>query len=149
MTRKANKPAIPSIFEMGMRACVLEQTYDRLDKIFISSDVGDFAAGSQNRTARELAYDRQEALVALALTYPARTLEDVAVQLSMAWILVDRMTAVELEEFARDEAAKKLDRLLASALPIVCAAAGLQLEQLGGADLAERCAKQFPAEVPL
>ena len=141
---------LPSPASLGRAVRVLNAAYYRLDEKKVAAgpgNGGDIAARIQKDEAVSLAVDREYAARHLALILPAVTLEDVAHQLAMADDLLDSLGDGDgTNDFK--ESVERLGRAVASMLPVVCAAAGLDVAAVGFVGQSGRCASRMSAEVP-
>ncbi len=116
--------------------------YDRQATATPRHEVGARAAAERGRIVTD---DHIDALRALLLTVPARTLGDAAAQLAQAFLHLQRLEDFELDEADQDRELRAVRRALASALPLVAGAAGVTVAEVGGAWLAGRLPTELPA----
>ncbi len=141
-----SQPVLPSVAQLGALIRATNGAYHDFMRQIQDRPKGavDPTSDIKLEAASELADDREHALRALAVTLPAVTMADVAVQLGLAERIQEQRSGHE----AMKESDRALDRIFASVLPIVCAAAGLRLDQVGDEGLANRCASRMSVEVP-
>jgi hypothetical protein len=91
-----------------------------------------------------LMFDRADALRRLALTLPALSLVDAIVQLEVAFGIVDVLESTDFPEAERMERLIRVRRALVSVLPVIAAAARVDLVDVSP-EISGLCARQFPA----
>ena len=131
---------IPSITDLGRCAAAAGKLSERYDSV---NDPTLPITDGRNT----LCLDRERAFLSLLATFPAKTLSDAAVQLFAAFCTADELTCFEgLSAEGLSNRVTRLRRICLSTLPIVAAAAGLDLEQIGAGYIPGFRDREFPAE---
>ena len=127
--------ALPSITELGRILGAIAQREAAIDLIPVGE--GEPANEEERRerwsenlrqkTADILLFRRIDALREIISTLPAKDLADCVVQVNVASHLIMNVTCNELEKPEIDELAEAVERILVSVLPVMAAAAGLDL----------------------
>jgi hypothetical protein len=129
---------LPSIVDLGRYAHANDAAIGRL-----------YEATSKEPDTDEhkaLLFDRADALRKLLLTSRAVTLGDAATQLYVGWLVSEEMHGFDLPKGDLQRCCLALRRVFLSTLPVVAAAASLDLAQLGSDPIADYAAREFPAE---
>ena len=135
-----NTPAVtpaplPSILDIGRHAMAAVRLGNSL------GDLGDKpGSDATNSDAQMLAYRRKDALAALAMSLPAKTLGDAAAQLFFAYDVLAWLGAVQIDEGRRDRAMSRVVRAILSAAPVVACAAGIPFQDV---DLTEMMDNEY------
>ena len=77
-------------------------------------------------------------------TLPARDLADCAMQVNVAGHMIMRLTCNDLEKPELDELADAIERIMVSVLPVMAAAAGLDLAEFALDEVANLHEGRFP-----
>lgn len=131
-----------SVFDLVQRARALEGGYFAVDERKSAGKLTPKEVSAFEDSQR-ICDDHVEALRALALTMPAVTLGDAAGQIALGFVVSE---VARCEVLTADEARVeflKLHRIMASCLPIVAKAAGIDLVALAGDHMHEYCAREF------
>ena len=130
-----------SVFDLVQRARAVEDGYFAVDERKSAGKLTPKEV-SAFEDSKRICDDHVEALRALALTMPAATLGDVAGQIAIGFVVSE---VAKGEVLTPDEAQVeflKLHRILASCLPVVAKAAGIDLVALAGDHMPEYCARE-------
>jgi len=95
-------------------------------------------------TADRLLFDRLNALRSLVGTMPAKTLSDCVVQINVAAHWIMRMTCNDLDPSEISEHCDNLERIIVSVLPVLAAAAGLDLVEFALDEVTDLHEARFP-----
>jgi len=141
----ATPEPFPSVFDIVRHAKVARDARDRFeaDRVALSNTEGEQRAVMAS--GELVAIDREQSLLNLALALPARTLGDVAAQLVATMPLVDDMEALDLSEAEIVSNVQRLRRIIASVLPVIVGAAGVDLAEIADVDMLEFFARRRPA----
>jgi hypothetical protein len=128
MSARTNAPAFQSIFELGRVAGAISRKV---------SDYGDEPGGTERESlvGSRLCFTLLEHLQGIIAGRRAETLADVTAQLVAAFSIVEDIDNENLSQEEVSHGAAALRRIVLGALPVVAAAAGV--------DLAELDAEQF------
>ena len=131
---------LPPIIDLGRALASTDIEYDRLDHLMGRRTVAE-------ERAMDLLFTRRESLWQFISTMPAMTLADAAVQIGVACHFAG---TVECSDWSSPdklkhlgELADALERICLSVLPLVAAAAGLDLAEMDWADLDRLRASRF------
>lgn len=122
-------PPLPSIADLGRMLAVLSEEHDRLDGQNVRADAPADEIATKRRM--DLITDRQWALRDLISALPAKTLADCVVQLDAANLLVAGIGSGARDQIDQDRRGKAIERITISVVPVLAAAAGLDLAELG------------------
>ena len=125
---------LPTIAELGRFAAAASAGSERYDKVN-NPELPEVDGREQ------LLNDRNAAFRQLLVTFRAKTLSDATVQLYAGWCAAHRLRS---EAEGIDETI--LYRVLLSVLPVVAAAAEMDLAEIGAGDLPDFVAREFPPE---
>lgn len=131
--------AIPSITDLGRHAATFVRRVDTLP----------VSGGNQptdRKAQQNVLYERDEALRSLITFYRATSLSDAATQLYAGYMAADHATNHDLTVEEHVRCADTLRRLFISTLPLVAAAAKLDLAEIGAEYIVEYAEREFPAE---
>jgi hypothetical protein len=139
-------PRMPSILEMGKLIRAICDAHHRADEeeTALHNTQGTAAQSSVLKRIKELASDREDALTDLAMCLPAVSVGDAAVHIVMAKSLAEDLENNDYEDFYKYQKLRQLNRLLASAMPIVAEAAGVSVMEIGGEWMAGVKERLFP-----
>ncbi|WP_284946713.1 hypothetical protein [Acidisoma cladoniae] len=139
-------PRMPSILEMGKLIRAICDAHHRADEeeTALHNTQGTAAQSSVLTRIKELASDREDALTDLAMCLPAVSVGDAAVHIVMAKSLAEDLENNDYEDFYKYQKLRQLNRLLASAMPIVAEAAGVSVMEIGGEWMAGVKERLFP-----
>ncbi len=96
-------------------------------------------------TADRLLFRRIDALRDLVSTMPAETLSDCVVQINIAGHFVMKMTCNDLEKPELDHLSNAIERIMVSVLPVLAAAAQLDLAEFALDEITMLHEGRFPA----
>jgi hypothetical protein len=134
--------SIPSITDLGRHAAAASALADHYDKANFNLP-DDKRTQVEDRRQTHLT-DRDGAFRNLLVTFRAKTLSDVAVQLFAWFCAADGLVSFELTSGSGDEYATILRRVILSALPVVAAAAELDLAEIGAGYIPRFADREFP-----
>lgn len=126
---------LPSILDLGRLAHAAGQ----------SGGIDPVRADDENARGT-LLWHREVALRKLLVTFPAQTLADAVTQLYGGFIAVEDLLNFELPAEDRVRDATTVRRALLSAIPVIAAAAGFDLAEIGAEYIPDFAAREFPAE---
>ena len=130
----------PSILDLGKHLAQVEIAYNAHDIVELKRGVraGDEdamrEATNRSEAAQIILGERQEALRDLICTLPAKTLADAAIHVAGIVTLSARLSASICTADQVTRAADKIERMALGMLPILAAAAGLDMEAMDWAD---------------
>ena len=144
--------AIPSITELGRILGAIAQREAAIDLMPVGE--GEPANEEERRerwseeqrrtTADSLLFRRLDALREMISTLPAKDLADCVVQINVASHLIMKVTCNELKKPDIDELAEAVERIMVSVLPVMAAAAGLDLAEYSLDEVANLHEGRFP-----
>lgn len=144
--------ALPSITELGLMLAVIAKREAGIDLVNVGR--GKPANKEQRRewaiadrdqkTADRLLFTRLDALRELVSTLPAQTLTDCVVQINVASHMVMKITGNDLDKTELDQLSDAVERIMVSVLPVLAAAAGLDLVQFAFDEVADLHEARFP-----
>lgn len=158
MTRAQKLPPVPcvlpSITELGRmlgttsrREASVNGLRDALGKPASEEERRERASKSLRLdTADQLLFHRIDGLRDLISTMPAETLSDCVVQINIAGHLIMKVTCNDLEKPELDQLSDAIERIMISVLPVLAAAAGLDLTEFAFDELTMLHEGRFPAE---
>jgi hypothetical protein len=129
---------LPSILDLGRLANAAVQAGDP-DPDPVQADA--------EKERGTLLWHREVALRNLLVTFRAQTLADAVTQLYVGFIAVEDLLNFELPAEDRIREATTVRRAILSAIPVVAAAAGFDLAEIGAEYLPKFADREFPAEV--
>jgi hypothetical protein len=138
-TGRTRPAAIPSITDLARHAAAFTE---RADALYVPGADQPVDLKDQQRTL----YERDDVLRKLITCYRAKSLSDAATQLYAGFMLADYAANNELTVREHVECADALRRLFLSTLPLVAAAAKLDLTEIGADFMVEYAEREFPAE---
>lgn len=149
---KVSSAELPSITELGR---ILGTTARREAAIDLIGSGQPLPANEEERRARasqqirlntadRLLFDQLDALRSLVGTMPAKTLSDCVVQINVAAHWIMRMTCNDLDPAEMNARCENLERIMVSVLPVLAAAAGLDLVQFAFDEVADLHEARFP-----
>ena len=153
---RAPKPppeaALPSITELGRMLAMIARREAAID--LMPNGKGEPADEEERRarrheelrrkTADMLLFRQLDALRDVIGTLPAKDLADCVVQINVAGHLIMKITCNDLEKPELDELADAIDRIMVSVLPVMAAAAGLDLVEYALDEVANLHEARFP-----
>ena len=150
---RAQSPgALPSITELGLMLAEIAKREASIDLITIGR--GKPANEEQRqewamfdrdlRTADSLLFARLDALRGLVSTLPAQNLSDCVVQINVASHMVMKITGNDLDKPELDELSDAVERIMVSVLPVLAAAAGLDLVEFALDEVTNLHEARFP-----
>jgi hypothetical protein len=134
---------ICSIFQLGEHLAAVGIAYSAHDLAALANNAKPFAPPPPHAKAMALLMDRGDALRGLIATMQAVTLADVAVQIGVAIDLASQIFANEIPNENAKDCAEAIDRMLQGMLPIVAAAAGLDMAAMDWSENAALRARRF------
>jgi hypothetical protein len=133
-----------SVYAIGVAACAAFTEGRRLDRAFMALPKhAQPAVKNRIDSAMKLQTDRGAALHEMTALFPAKDLQDAAAQLHSAYVTLDWIDAVVMSEGDLSQEILRIRRLVLSCLPIVAAAADVNLDDLGGDSAADFAAMEF------
>jgi hypothetical protein len=130
---------LPSVADLGRHLAAVDLVYTRHEEE-THKDPGDQI---RQREALDLLYDRGEALRDLIATMPARTIQDAAVLVGIAWSLAANLDACEFTKDKTVQIAKKLERIAMTVLPVIAGAAAMDVATMDWTDALELAPHRF------
>ena len=136
------EPRLPAVAELGRLLAQARAALSRFDNASLASD--DVTTKIIAGRGLDLMQDRAIALEALIATLPAKTLADAAVQLGVAYSVAETIEGICEDDYKLRLAERQLQRILVGALPVVAAAAGLDLDEMNLRHIIDLRAGRFP-----
>jgi hypothetical protein len=134
-------PRLPKVSDIGALIREADAEHVKFDHAMFCAPKRD---SLETTLGESLMSDRLDALRRLALTIPAVSLADAIVQLEVAFGIVDVLESTDFPEAERMERLIRVRRALASVLPVIAAAARVDLVDVSR-EISGLCASQFPA----
>ena len=153
---RAPKPqpeaALPSITELGRMLGTIARREAAIDLLPVGRGEPKNEEERRERrseelrlkTADALLFRRLDALRDVVATLPARDLADCVVQVNVAGHMIMKITCNDLEKPELDELADAIERIMVSVLPVMAAAAGLDLAEFALDEVANLHEGRFP-----
>ncbi len=142
-----SRSPMPSPLDLARMARAAGDARDALDRRRVATKDKNIVEGLALDRRMALSLGQQFALQDLAFTLQARTLGDAAAQLVMLDIVLSAIDDQALDPLGMERRIETLRRVHASVVVVVCAAAGISLDEVGDDGLADRCATYFHDEV--
>ncbi len=119
----------PSVFALGQHLAALERAHEAYDPVNLQR-AASAVDETQQRAARAIQEDRMEALREMIASMPALTLKDAAVQVEAITVAASLLSCSTHTEAQVEAIADRIERMALSILPLIAAAADLDLEAM-------------------
>jgi hypothetical protein len=119
----------PSPADIGRHIAATEAAYDAFEALGASVEKGSEKVTASG--AAEILIDRTDALRLLITTVPAKTLADVAAHCAEVAHIASQLAGNRYPERDVEQMADRIERMMYSALPVLAAAAGLDMTAMG------------------
>lgn len=119
----------PSVFSLGQHLAALERAHEAYDPVNLQR-MASAVDETQQRAARAIQEDRMEALREIIASMPALTLKDAAVQVEAITVAASLLSCSTHTEAQVEAIADRIERMALSILPLIAAAADLDLEAM-------------------